>query len=73
MPKLPVVSGKKVVKTLTKIGFKIVSRRGSHIKLKRDKQTVIVPNHKTIKRGTLRNGILKPINLSVKEFNRLLK
>jgi len=36
-------------------------------------QTVIIPMHKVIKKGTLRNGILKPINLMVKEFVELLK
>lgn len=45
---LPVVSGRKVVKALTKVGFKVAGRRGSHIKLKRkvdDKIfVVIVPN-----------------------------
>lgn len=37
------------------------------------KKIVIIPNHKVIKKGTLRNGILKPIDLSVKEFIELLR
>jgi len=77
MPKLPQVSGKVVVKTLRKIGFREVSRKGSHIKLQRTKnnftETVIVPDHRLLKKGTLRNGILKPINLSVDDFLKLLK
>jgi predicted RNA binding protein YcfA (HicA-like mRNA interferase family) len=32
---LPVVSGRKVVKALTKAGFRVAGRRGSHIKLKK--------------------------------------
>lgn len=52
MPKLPQVSGKETVKILQKIGFKIVSQKGSHIKLARVvggiNQRVIVPNHKQI-------------------------
>lgn len=76
MPKLPQVSGKKTVKALIKIGFEKISQKGSHIKLRRELndriQTVTVPNHKVIRKGTLRNGILKPINLSVEEFIRLL-
>jgi len=77
MPKLPQVSGKAVIKVLQKIGFRKVSQKGSHIKLQRVKSnltdTVIVPNHKYLKKGTLRNGILKPINLSVDDFLKLLK
>jgi len=77
MPKLPVVSGKQVVKALQKSGFVIVSQKGSHIKLRRQlanrTEAVIVPNHKSIKPGTLRNGILKPINLSVADLIKLLK
>ena len=67
MPKLPQVSGKEVIKALRKIGFEKVSQKGSHIKLERHKgsltQIIIVPDHKIIKKGTLRNGILKPIPL----------
>ncbi|HEC76565.1 MAG TPA: addiction module toxin, HicA family, partial [Thermoplasmatales archaeon] len=35
MPKLPIVSGRKIVKALQKAGFEIVGRRGSHIRLKK--------------------------------------
>jgi len=77
MPKLPVVSGKQIVKALQKSDFTIVSQKGSHIKLRRQlanrTEAVIVPNHKSIKPGTLRNGILKPINLSVADLIKLLK
>lgn len=77
MDKLPQISGKETVKALQKIGFEFVQQRGSHVKLVRNlenhRQIVIIPLHKTIKKGTLRNGILKPINLSVKDFLKLLK
>lgn len=77
MPKLPIISAQILIKVLLKIGFTIVSQRGSHIKLRRvlgsKVQMVIVPNHRIIKPGTLRNGILKSIDLSVDELNKLLK
>lgn len=77
MSKLPQVSGKDTVKALRQIGFTVIQQKGSHIKLSRtiaeQKQTVIVPNHKVVKKGTLRNGILKPSNLSVNDFVKLLK
>lgn len=77
MPKLPVVSGKEAIKALSKVGFVISGQKGSHIKLVRErndsKETIIVPNHKTLKPGTLRNGILKHTSLSVDQFTKLLK
>lgn len=77
MTKLPQVSGKDTIKVLQKIGFQVVGQRGSHIKLTRtiesSKQTVTIPNHKILIKGTLRNGILKPINLSIEDFAKLLK
>lgn len=69
MPKLPILSGTQVVKALKKLGFDIVSQRGSHIKLRHpDNRIAIVPNHRVIKKGTLKKGILNPLGLSVEEF-----
>lgn len=77
MDKLPLVSGKETVKALRKIGFEFVQQRGSHVKLARQigkqRQIVVIPLHRAIKKGTLRNGILKPINLSVRDFLKLLR
>lgn len=77
MPKLPQVSAKQTIKALEKIGFAKVSQKGSHIKLQKKlsdhTQTVIIPNHKNIRKGTLKNGILNTINLTVTEFIKLLK
>ena len=77
MAKLPQVSARETIKALEKIGFAVIHQRGSHIKLIRkfenSTQTVIVPEKKVIKKGTLRNEILKSINLSVEEFVKLLK
>lgn len=77
MSKIPQVSGKETIRALQKVGFVIVKQRGSHVKLQRfiksQRQTVIVPIHKVLKKGTLRSGILKPINLTVEDFVKLLK
>lgn len=77
MSKLPQVSGEKTIRALAKIGFTVYHQRGSHVKLirriKDQKQVIIIPIHKVLKPGTLRNGILKPIGLTVKDFVRLLK
>ncbi len=73
--KLPVVSGRKVVKALTRAGFEVVGRKGSHIRLKKKNGKtliVIVPDHKEIEKGTL-GSILRQANLSREEFIKLLK
>lgn len=76
MSNIPQVSGKEVIKVLKKIGFEISRQKGSHIRLVRinygEKQLVTVPNHKVIRKGTLLNGILKQINLSLTEFKKML-
>lgn len=76
MSNVPQVSGKEVVKVLEKVGFSVSRQKGSHIRLVRihkgSKQLITVPNHKSIRKGTLLNGILKPIDLSLAEFKKLL-
>ena len=57
MPKLRVLSGREVLKILRGFGFQEFSQRGSHIKIRRvmagQTQTLTVPNHDEIDRGTL--------------------
>ncbi len=70
-PALPVVSGAAVVIALTKVGYEQVSQRGSHVKLRRDGRTVIVPLHRELAPGTLRS-ILRQASLTPVEFIALL-
>lgn len=58
MPKLKVLSGAEVVRIMSIFGFRVASQRGSHIKLRRieagrGQQTLTIPNHKELDRGTL--------------------
>jgi len=64
MPKLSPISGKDLVKLLARNGFILISQKGSHIKLRRDKTVIIVPNHREIRKGTL-NNILKIADLEL--------
>ena len=66
-------SGNDIIKALRRLGFIIDHQRGSHIFLHNmDKNlTLIVPNHKEIKKGTLHN-ILKKADLSIEELKELL-
>ena len=59
MPKLRILSGKEVVKILSNFGFEVVSQKGSHVKLRRilpegTKQTLTVPLHDELDKGTLK-------------------
>ncbi len=53
---LPVVSGRQVIRALTKVCFEIVGGRGSHVRLKKKEGKmliVIVPDYKELARGTV--------------------
>ena len=59
MPKLKSLTGEDLIKIFSRFGFKIVSQRGSHAKLSRvlpdgTKQTLTIPRHKELDKGTLR-------------------
>ena len=69
MPKLPPMPGRDVVRALEQLGFNWVSQRGSHMKVRRGSITLIVPNHREVRAGTLR-GILSQGDISVEEFMR---
>jgi len=75
LSKPPVVSGREIVRVLTKIGFAVVGRKGSHARLKRRRADealiVIVPMHRELARGTLRS-ILRQANLTAEDLLRLL-
>lgn len=69
MPKLPVLSARKLIRALKNMGFEQLRQSGSHIVLKHaDGRVAIVPNHKEIKKGTLRNGILRPLRISTEDL-----
>ncbi len=65
-------SGKEVVKALHRLGFVVDHQRGSHIFLHNLERniSVVVPNHKELKKGTL-NNILKKAGLTLDELRRL--
>jgi predicted RNA binding protein YcfA (HicA-like mRNA interferase family) len=76
MTKLPILSGRELVKILGKAGFAPSRQRGSHIVLVRTdesgKRAVVVPDHKEIDKGTLIE-IIREAGLKRDEFLRLLK
>lgn len=74
MSALPVVSGRKVVKALEKIGYVFDRQRGSHMILRQQHpphRRLTVPDHKAVAKGTLR-AIIRQAGLTVEEFIDLL-
>jgi predicted RNA binding protein YcfA (HicA-like mRNA interferase family) len=70
--KLPLLSGKDVIKALGKLGYTINDQKGSHIHLRHpQRRPLTVPNHPEIARGTLRI-IIKDADLTVEKFLELL-
>jgi predicted RNA binding protein YcfA (HicA-like mRNA interferase family) len=70
MTKLPTdLSGRDLIKALQRIGFVIQRQRGSHVILRRESPfaRVSVPNHKTLRPGTLRT-ILQEAQLTVEKL-----
>ena len=58
MPKLKVLSGAEVVGIFKLFCFHVAAQKESHVKLRRilenENQTLTIPNHKELDRGTLR-------------------
>jgi predicted RNA binding protein YcfA (HicA-like mRNA interferase family) len=64
------LSGREIVKRLRHFGFEFDRQVGSHMMLRRHippAMTLSVPNHKTVKKGTLA-GILRQADISLEEF-----
>lgn len=66
-------SGKDLIKALRRMGFIVDHQRGSHIFLHNIEKnvSVIVPNHKELRIGTLHN-ILNKAGLSIEELKKLI-
>ena len=74
MPKLPTdLSGREVRAALERVGFSFRRQKGSHMVLRRETPfaRVVVPDHATVRIGTLRR-IIRDAGLEVAEFIRLL-
>ena len=65
------VNGSEAVRALKRLGFEFQQQTGSHIILRREHRTVVVPQHKPIKPGTLK-GLIEQAGLTVEEFTAQL-
>ena len=74
MSRLPVVSGREVVRAFEKQGYRVDRQRRSHIQLRQDEapfRRLTVPDHREIGRGLLR-ALIRDAGLTVEEFVALL-
>lgn len=75
MSKLPVISGKEAVKAFSRIGYEVVRQKGSHIRMRDEKNVVhlplTIPNHKVLKPGLV-HSLVKQAGISIEEFRKLL-
>jgi predicted RNA binding protein YcfA (HicA-like mRNA interferase family) len=68
--KLPLLSGREVLKALERLGFAEVHRKGSHVKMKHaDGRTIVFPYHDEVDRYTLK-GALRDASIDIEDFLR---
>ena len=71
--KLPLLSGRQMLKALERLGFKEIHRKGSHVKMKHsDGRVIVFPFHDEVDRYTLR-GALQDADVGVEEFLEQVK
>lgn len=63
MPKLPQVSGNKLIKFLKSIEYIVIRQKGSHVTLRKftniGNHNITIPKHNKIAKGTLNDIIVK--------------
>jgi predicted RNA binding protein YcfA (HicA-like mRNA interferase family) len=70
-PRLPVVSGKQMIRVLERFGYEVARQKGSHVRLRHpgepQRLPVTVPLHDEIAFGTLKR-ILQDARISVEQL-----
>ena len=66
--KLPLLSGRQVMRALEKLSFVEVNRKGSHVKMRHeDGRMIVFPFHDEVDRFTLK-GALRDAEIEMEEF-----
>jgi predicted RNA binding protein YcfA (HicA-like mRNA interferase family) len=65
------VNGTEAARALRRAGFETLRQSGSHLIMRKESRTVVVPQHKPIKPGTLK-GVIEQAGMTVEEFVALL-
>ena len=61
------VNGAEAARALKRLGFVSLRQTGSHLILRKQSRTVVVPQHKPLKPGTLK-GIIEQAGLTLEQF-----
>lgn len=61
------VTGRQAARALQRLGFVQLRQTGSHLILRKESRTVVVPQHKPIKPGTLK-GVIEQAGLTLDAF-----
>jgi predicted RNA binding protein YcfA (HicA-like mRNA interferase family) len=61
------VSGVEAARALKRFGFLPLRQTGSHLIMRKGSRTVVVPQHKPLKPGTLK-GIIEQAGLTLEQF-----
>ena len=61
------VHGSEAARALQRLGYVIQRQTGSHLILRREGRTVVVPQHKPLKPGTLK-GVIEQAGLTLEQF-----
>lgn len=73
--KLPILSGKDLIKVFERLGYEVVRQKGSHVRLchksDKSKKILTVPLHQTVGKGLLRK-ILRDAEISTEKLGELL-
>jgi predicted RNA binding protein YcfA (HicA-like mRNA interferase family) len=76
MPRLPDISGFRLVRVLEKFGFHKVRQKGSHVSLQKTTKErsfrTVVPLHRSLAKGTLLD-ILRQCGIERADFLRMLE
>ncbi len=72
MPKLPVLSGRQVVRAFEEAGWRQDRQRGSHVVMLKQGSNVSlsIPQHRVVAPGTLR-ALIRLAGMTVDEFRQL--
>lgn len=71
---LPLLSGRKVVQALVRLGWRVARQKGSHIILVKPGHiaTLSVPDHREVARGTLRS-LLQRAGIAPEDFRKTVE
>ena len=74
MLRLPAISGKRAVEAFEKAGWQVARREASHIILTKagSLATLSVPDHREVKRGTLRS-LIRKAGMNIEQFIALVR